>query len=167
MAPPEYGTKDYNEYLVRQKERRQKQRAKAGLEKRRKAAQPFVSAAVRAASHVLQQQHQVEVQKKNRMLRENNKLKHGNEQLLQANVTLERKLNKSLEEVRELRTALSEATDTVRSLEQDCALAKKYLTKWELWWSRIKERATEAFLRKIRWLSRPPPPSPEWSWWSQ
>ena len=95
MAPPPKGTPEYDAYLERQKTRRLRQRATAKTEKTRKAAQPFVNAAIRITTRNMENQQDEVVQRKNVLLRQNKQLMHAKKQLLDANIELEEKLNKA------------------------------------------------------------------------
>lgn len=164
MAPPAKGTPEYVKYLEKQKVRRQRQRALASSDKRQAAARPYVCAAVRNATKEIEKQKNIEVQRKNQLLRENQRLKYANKQLLDANIALEKKLQKATEVIDSLRAKVTSAERKVQSLQQDRSTLRSLLTKWEVWWQRVQQRAGQALLSKLHWLSRPPRAAPDACW---
>ena len=164
MAPPAWGTEEHRKYLDKQNDRRFKKRAAANKERKRKAAQPYVSAAVREVTKRLEQEKNTEVQKKNKLMRENNSLKYTNKQLLNTNKALEHELNKVKEQLRRTSSELTTTKEDKQNLQREWGSLWNRVKKWELWWQRLQERAGRALLSKLQWLGRPPRPAPDASW---
>ena len=105
-----------------------------------------------------------EVQKKKRLVRENNKLKHANQQLLSMNISLEQNLSDAKEKLRNARRCLMDTKRNHDDLKYDANTAHKRLQEWELWWTRLQTRALDGLLQKLQRSARRPRAAPDGCW---
>ena len=164
MGPPACGTPAYEDYLLRQRERKQTQRDRANVELKRKEAKPFVSAAVRATNTKWREVVDTERRMTTRLLRENTSLKYANDQLLEGNKSLETKQQAA---VRKLKEGAEDLKRKNQEQEKELQRLKKRARRadeWDVWWRNVKSRASPAFFTKLGELGRPAKRAADHGW---
>ena len=150
----------YAKYLKAQRDRRRKESATARLERRRQQARPFVQAAVRAAVRTAQADRDEAVQRKNALLRKHKGTEQYCQSLLAHNCALENRLVKAERRLAESKVVAQEND----RLQQQLLKKNNKLERWELWYSRVLERAGAGFLKKLWHFGRRRPPAPDACW---
>jgi predicted nucleic acid-binding Zn-ribbon protein len=164
MGPPPKGSREYKQYLSRQAARRRN----ATAARRKAAKQKLVASHVAAALKQQALKHAKELdaltRRSNRHFNAANSLKEKAkevdfwkdfaEQTTKQNCTLNSKLQT--------------ANNKVKKLEQDLERAKsesEEASKWQCWYSRLRQKAPERLLALInRWGYSNPPPAPDRCW---
>ena len=164
MAPPAKGTAEYGRYLKKQRRRRILARAASKLQKKRKAALPFVKAALWVEQQRSKAAIDSAVLQKNRYMRANNSLRRRNDDLLNTNCSLERRLLKAREELKATKALLAEETAKLHEEAARSCRAERALKRWELWHHRLSCRKPASFLQWLWKLGRPLPQAKDRCW---